>query len=159
MTAARATRIYKTYDKHSYVSDPGVAFVLRAKENASKSSSDLTKSQSLETHKLLQQWDQLEVQDGFLAHKFEQEGKGVIVPQGRRKEILHQQHGGPTSAHLGEAKILVCMSVGLMFVGIYRKFQTNAFKFFPKLVYSVGESYSQSAALAWSFGDLKQRLN
>ena len=40
---------------------PGVAFVLRAKEKADKPSSDLIKSQSLETRKLLQQWDQLEV--------------------------------------------------------------------------------------------------
>ena len=65
--------------RQAQLDDPGVAFVLQAKENASKPSLDLTKSQSLETHKLLQQWDQLEVQDGLLAHKFEQEGKGVIV--------------------------------------------------------------------------------
>ena len=96
--------------REAQLGDPGVAFVLRAKENASKPSSDLMKSQSLETRKLLQQWDQLEVKDGLLARKFEQEGKGVthqwIVPQGLRKEILHQLHGGPTGAHFGEAKTL-----------------------------------------------------
>ena len=63
--------------RQAQLGDPGVAFVLRAKENASKPSSDLTKSQSLETCKLLQQWDQLEVRGGLLACKFEQEGKGV----------------------------------------------------------------------------------
>ena len=96
--------------REAQLGDPGVAFVLRAKENASKPSSDLMKSQSLETRKLLQQWDQLEVRDGLLARKFEQEGKGVthqwIVPQGQRKEILHQLHGGPMGAHFGEAKTL-----------------------------------------------------
>jgi len=59
---------------------------------------------------LLQQWDQLEVHGGVLARKFEQEYKGVIyqwiVPPGQRKEILHQLHGGPMGAHLGEAKTL-----------------------------------------------------
>ena len=45
-----------------------------------------------------------------MARKFEQEDKGVIyqwiVPPGQRKEILHQLHGGPMGAHLGEAKTL-----------------------------------------------------
>ena len=63
--------------REAQLGDPGVAFVLRAKEKADKPSSDLIKSQSLETRKLLQQWDQLEVRDGLLARKFEQEGKGV----------------------------------------------------------------------------------
>ena len=47
--------------QEAQLGDPGISFVLRAKESDSKPSSDLTKSQSLETRKLLQQWDQLEV--------------------------------------------------------------------------------------------------
>ena len=90
--------------------DPGVGFVLRAKEKDSRPSSDLTKSQSLETRKLLQRWDQLEVRDGLLARRFEQEGRGVtyqwIIPPSQRTAVLHQLHGGPMSAHLGEAKTL-----------------------------------------------------
>ena len=92
------------------LSDPSTAFVLRAKEKECKPSADLTKAQSLETRKLLQQWDQLEVHRGILARRFEQEGIGVvhqwIVPPGQRKEILQQLHGGPMGAHLGEAKTL-----------------------------------------------------
>ena len=96
--------------KEAQLGDPGISFILQAKESDSRPTSDLIKSQSLETQKLLQQWDQLEVRNGLLARKFEQEGKGVthqwIVPQSQRKEILHQLHGGPTGAHLGEVKTL-----------------------------------------------------
>ena len=96
--------------REAQLSDPGIKFVLRAKESNDRPSADLTKSKSLETRKLLQQWDQLEVRNGLLARKFEQEGKEVthqwIVPQSQRKEILHQLHGGPTGAHLGEVKTL-----------------------------------------------------
>jgi len=96
--------------REAQLSDPGTALVLRAKERDCKPPPDLTKSQSLEARKLLQQWDQLEVHGGVLARKFEQEDKGVIyqwiVPPGQRKEILHQLHGGPMGAHLGEAKTL-----------------------------------------------------
>jgi len=83
--------------REAQLSDPGTALVLRAKERDCKPPPDLTKSQSLEARKLLQQWDQLEVHGGVLARKFEQEDKGVIyqwiVPPGQRKEILHQLHG------------------------------------------------------------------
>lgn len=47
---------------------------------------------------------------GVLARKFEQEDKGVIyqwiVPPGQTKKILHQLHGGPMGAHLGEDETL-----------------------------------------------------
>ena len=96
--------------REAQLSDPGINFVLRAKKSNDRPSVDLTKSKSLEIRKLLQQWDQLEVRNGLLARKLEQEGKGMthqwIIPQSQRKEILHQLHGGPTGAHLGEVKSL-----------------------------------------------------
>ena len=96
--------------REAQLSDPGINFVLRAKESNDRPSVDLTKSKSLEIWKLLLQWDQLAVQNSLLACKFEQEGRGVthqwIVPHSQRKEILHQLHGGPTGAHLGKVKTL-----------------------------------------------------
>ena len=46
--------------------DPDISMVLRAKEATEKPDVDLQKAQSLDTHRLLQLWEQLEIRDGIL---------------------------------------------------------------------------------------------
>ena len=91
-------------------SDPNIAFILKAKESNTRPSADETKAQSWEVRKMLQQGDRMEVRDGILARKFEQdEGRSLhqwIVPHGLRQEILRHLHGGPMGTHLGETKTL-----------------------------------------------------
>jgi len=97
--------------REAQLSDPGTALVLQAKERDCKPPLDLTKSQSLHGG------SQVATKVGStgspwecIGRKFKKEDKGVIyqwiVPPGQRKEILHQLHGRPMGAHLGEAKTL-----------------------------------------------------
>ena len=96
--------------KEAQCRDPNISYVRKAKEAGTKPSADEEKAQSWETRKLLQQWDRLAIQDGILARMYEPaEGQSCrqwIVPSSLRKDILHHLHGGPTGAHLGEAKTL-----------------------------------------------------
>ena len=91
--------------------DPDISMVLRAKEAAEKPDVDMQKVQSLEAHQLLKLWEQLEICDGILFHRWENyDGtKSVyqlIVPKSHRRKVLHELHDGVYGGHLGEAKVL-----------------------------------------------------
>ena len=63
---------------------------------------------------LVQQWEQLEVKDGLLYRRYENEaGNAVwlqlVVLKSLRDEILQELHGGVVSWHLGEEKTLGCL--------------------------------------------------
>ena len=51
--------------------DPDISVVSRAKEAAEKPDVDMQKAQSLETRRLLQLWEQLEIRDGILFRRWE----------------------------------------------------------------------------------------
>ena len=90
--------------------DPDISVVLRAKEAAEKPDVDMQKAQSLETRRLLQLWEQLEICDGILFHRWENcDGtKSVyqlIVPKSYRRKVLHELHDGVYGGHLGEVKV------------------------------------------------------
>ena len=67
--------------------------------------------QGREFRLLVQQWEQLEVTDGLLYRRYENEtGNAVrlqlVVPKCLREEILQELHGGVVSGHLGVEKTL-----------------------------------------------------
>ena len=67
--------------------------------------------ESLEYHRLLQQWDQLIVQEGILWRLYAQpredlSWKQLVVPQKFRPDKLKSLHEGVTSGHLGQEKTL-----------------------------------------------------
>ena len=71
----------------------------------------MQKAQSLETRRLLQLWEQLEIHNGILFCRWENyDGtKSVyqlIVPKSHRRKVLHELHDGVYRGHLGEAKML-----------------------------------------------------
>ena len=75
--------------------DPDISMVLRAKQAAEKPDVDMQKAQSLETRRLLQLWEQLEIRDGILFRRWENyDGtKSVyqlIVPKSHRRKVLHE---------------------------------------------------------------------
>ena len=51
--------------------NPDMSMVLRAKEATEKPDVDMQKAQSLETRRLLQLWEQLEIRDGILFRRWE----------------------------------------------------------------------------------------
>ena len=70
-------------------------FVFQAKEKDSKSPDDNTREESIETSRLMQLWDQLEIKDRVIWRRFEsKEGTTshlqLIVPREIRKEVLHE---------------------------------------------------------------------
>ena len=89
--------------------DPIINIEFQAKEKGSKPPDEYTREQSIETHRLMQLWDQLEIKNRVLWRRFEsKEGTSsqLIVPREIRKEVLHELHAGAVGGHLGEEKTL-----------------------------------------------------
>ena len=91
--------------------DPEIKFILDAWESGQRPAGDEVKSKGPVVRKLVQIWDQLTVTEGVLIRKYEADERPQcysqwIVPRHKRKEILHQLHGGPLGGHLGESKTL-----------------------------------------------------
>ena len=91
--------------------DSSIGFVLKARENDDKPTSQQVKGMSLTVRRLCQLWDRLKCQDGQLWRIYD-DGAGknermqLVVPSSLRKEILHEIHQGVVSGHLGEQKML-----------------------------------------------------
>ena len=69
--------------------------------------------ESREFRLLVQKWEQLEVKDGLLYRRYENNaGNAVwlqlVVPKSLRNQILQELHGGVVSGHLG-GKTLGCL--------------------------------------------------
>ena len=91
--------------------DPDLNVVLKAKEEQVKPDADEQKSQSLETRRLLQLWEQLVIRNGVLFRQWESsDGSRVVyqlvMPKSEREDVLRDLHEGATGCHLGEAKVL-----------------------------------------------------
>ena len=87
--------------------DPTVGFVLRAMEKGEKPRYNLLKTKSLEARLLVQRWRKLEVIDGVLWRRFEDDrGRGsytqLVVPRALRDGVLGELHAGVVGGHLGE---------------------------------------------------------
>ena len=91
--------------------DPIISPVLAAKEVNKRPDPDTTATWSKDGRILLQQWEQLEIQDGLLWRRFHHpEGNRshlqLVVPTSLRQQVLEQVHGGVVSGHLGQQKTL-----------------------------------------------------
>ena len=70
--------------------------------------------ESWETKIQWRQWERLFLFWGILHEQFhELEGHGLqyqlVIPEGRREDLMHQMHGGATGAHLGTTRTLVLL--------------------------------------------------
>ena len=91
--------------------DPAIGFVVKAIENGNKPSASELSARSREEKKLVQIWNRLELKDGALCRRYEnQNGRQsylqVILLQSLRRNVLTEIHGGVTGGHLGEEKTL-----------------------------------------------------
>ena len=90
-----------------------VGIVLRAMEKGEKPRYNLLKTKSLEARLLVQRWRKLEVIDGVLWRRFEDDrGRGsytqLVVPRALRDGVLGELHAGVVGGHLGEDCSLQC---------------------------------------------------
>ncbi len=92
--------------------DDHIGKVLRAKQKGGqKPSPEQLSGDSIETRRLVQLWDQLEVRHGQLLRRFESPDGSthhlqLVVPRTLRENILREVHGGALSGHLGTEKTL-----------------------------------------------------
>ena len=92
--------------------DSSIGPVLRARDAKEFPGKDEQKAYSIETRRLFQIWDQLEVKHGVLHRKFIGTGGGssclqLVVPTSLRSSILSELHDGVTGGHLGQDKTLL----------------------------------------------------
>ena len=95
--------------RHLQLSDPTVGLVLRAMEVGEKPDPRAAQSHGPETRRLLQLWNRLEVKDGTLWRRYEDDPRKLnilqlVVPASLREEVLQELHAGVTGGHLGEEK-------------------------------------------------------
>ena len=91
--------------------DPTVKFVLIAKEKDEKPDPSILKGQSLQVRRLIQLWNRLEVKDGVLWRRFDDDQSKanwmqLIVPKSLKEEIMEELHAGVVGGHLGEEKTI-----------------------------------------------------
>ena len=93
-------------------SDPGISWIVRAKEESDSRPLWETVSDTSSVHKTLWfLWDQIEVQNSVLCRIWESDnGRSIrwrlILPERLREIVLQELHGGRASGHLGATKTL-----------------------------------------------------
>ena len=85
--------------------------VLNAKKQDIKPPLDSLGKYSIQTCKLFQLWDKLQLIDGILFRVFydsqsDAKWKQLVVPSSLQSEILEQVHAGSVGGHLGQSKTL-----------------------------------------------------
>ena len=114
--------------KQAQLEDSNVGKLLQAKHDNCRPSAEQSSGESLEFRHLLQQWDQLEVEDGILWCIYAQprdnvSWKQLVVPQKFRTEILKDLHEGITGGHLGQEKTVKKLKERFYWPGHYNDVQ------------------------------------
>ena len=103
---------HSSSDIHNFqLQDSVIEPVLNAKKQNIKPPLDSLAKYSIQTRKLFQLWDQLQVVDGILFRVFHDSESDVkwrqlVVPSSLQSEILEQVHAGSVGRHLGQSKTL-----------------------------------------------------
>ena len=95
--------------RRAQLQDSVIGPVLCSIESGEKPSQDQMVGFSQEHRRLLQQWEQLELKNGLLHRRYENDqGTQIhlqlVIPRALRPQVLQELHAGVSGGHLGEGK-------------------------------------------------------
>ena len=95
--------------RQAQLQDPVLGPLLQSVESGQKPSQDQAIGVGREHNRLLQQWKQLELSNGLLHRRYENDQGNhmhlqLVVPGALRQKVLQEIHGGLSGGHLGEEK-------------------------------------------------------